>query len=154
MPEPRLTYLMPIYAIASWIAFFFWEESGKHLLPTSAFGAAWALVNCYRNKSMDLGCITMGIVAVASAMEQFTHSTPKARLHKAETIGCVLAAINFSLPIIFWKQIKDPLSKRKSAVWMTVFWYYLAAMTVYWLVAAYKNSDRDMDANVDNNNDN
>jgi len=69
MSEPILTYLMPVYATASWVALAKSHADGAWMIPVSGFGAAWALYNTVTRKVLDAGFITMGVVAIFAALE-------------------------------------------------------------------------------------
>ena len=146
--EPLLTYLMPTYASASYAAVFLLppDKFPSSLLGSSTFGAAWAAYNIYRSKSVDLGLVTMGIVAAASAMELGLFGMNNAGLTPAiktvETVGCALVAMNFVLPLLAWSQLTAALGRKKTALWFQIFFYYCVSMAMFWAICAFKNSGR------------
>ena len=140
MEEPFATFLMPTYAIVSWIGLFLFSKTGKHLLPIAAFGWAWAVINCIHSKRLDLGAITFGLVIVSSLWERHSGFDKKVRV--ALTISCICVAMNFSLPLILWSQMADELAKEKSDLWLSIFFWYCVSMTVFWICAAIRNQIR------------
>mmetsp|Transcript_41686 Transcript_41686/g.126432 ORF Transcript_41686/g.126432 Transcript_41686/m.126432 type:complete len:89 (-) Transcript_41686:889-1155(-) len=82
----------------------------------------------------------MGVIALASGME--AQNGPKSSLKNTQTVGCILAAMNFALPVLLWKGFAKILSRRKSPLWLSTFYYYCICMTVFWTIAAYKNQNR------------
>jgi len=131
--EPLLTYLMPAYAIASWISLLILKDHGRETLFCSAsFGALWAVRNMYQSRKLDLGAVSMGIVAVASAFEE------SVSMCRIATLGCCLAAANFSLPLFLWKNFIRAARKKRSPFWIKTFRVYLISMTLFWSCAAYQ----------------
>ena len=138
---------MPTYATASYGAALLLppDKFPATLFGSSAFGAAWAAYNIYRSKSVDLGLITMGIVAAASVMElglfgSTAGLTPT--IKTVETVGCAFVAVNFVLPLLAWSQLTAALGRKKSALWFQIFFYYCIGMAIFWAMCAFKNSGR------------
>lgn len=94
-----------------------------------------AVRNMIVRGSPDLGAVTMGIVAVAAAVEKIQGRSNF--LNSAQVVGSVLAAFNFALPLIFWSKMKKMFAKSKSALWMTIFKSYCQISIIFWLVGAY-----------------
>ena len=140
MEEPFATFLMPAYAIVSWIGLFLFGKTGKHILPIAVIGWLWAVINCIHSKSLDLGAITFGLVMIASLWERHSGFDKKVRV--ALTVSCVCVAVNFSLPLILWSQMADELAKEKSDLWLSIFFWYCVSMTVFWISAAIRNQIR------------
>jgi hypothetical protein len=141
--DPIGTYIMPLYATASWIGVLYYGEEGKYLLPVSMFGALWAASNCMKNKKLDAGCISMGIVAAASGTKLILGEDSKT-IRSIQTFGCVLAAANFALPLFLLEKVKRTFRKTRSPFWINVFITYLIVMVAFWTYAAYKNYDREV----------
>lgn len=139
---------MPTYAAASYAAVLLLpaDKFPAALLGSSSFGAAWAAYNIYRSKSVDLGLVTMGIVALASAIELGLFGAASSGLtptiKTAESIGCLLVALNFLLPLLAWSQLTAALGRKKTAFWFQIFFYYCITMAVFWAICAYRNSGR------------
>eukprot|EP00804_Cyclotella_cryptica_P004360 CCRYP_006787-RA/>CCRYP_006787-RA protein AED:0.06 eAED:0.06 QI:138/1/1/1/0/1/2/273/160 len=140
MQEPILTYLMPLYAIASWYGLYTRGQTGKHLLPIATFGWLWAAFNIARTQRLDLGIVTFGLVILASLWERRVGFTGGVKL--ALTVSCVAVAANFALPVVFWNSISRALAGSKSQLWLKIFWWYCATMVVFWVCAAYRNQVR------------
>lgn len=138
---------MPTYAAASYGAVLLLppDKFPATLFGVSIFGAAWAAYNIYRSRSVDLGLVTMGIVAAASAMElgmfgATTGLTPT--IKTMEIAGCALVAVNFVLPLLAWSQLTAALGRKKTALWFQFFFYYCISMAIFWAICAFKNSGR------------
>jgi hypothetical protein len=140
MQEPILTFLMPIYAIASWIGLYLHGSTGKHLLPIASFGWLWAVFNIMRTRRLDLGVVTFGLVIFSSLWER--HSGLHKGVKTALTLSCMTVSANFSLVVIFWSTMVKELARSKSQFWLTTFWWYCATMMVFWLFAAVRNQMR------------
>mmetsp|Transcript_6172 Transcript_6172/g.13571 ORF Transcript_6172/g.13571 Transcript_6172/m.13571 type:complete len:174 (-) Transcript_6172:215-736(-) len=158
--EPALTYLMPAYAGASYAGLFgllptsISSDLTTTMLASATFGAAWAAFNIYRTKSLDLGVVTMGMVAVSTAIErglidvgggtgrgsEGSRLTPTLKL--VETIGCILVSINFALPIVAWNEVARTLGRKKTSFWLSTFWCYCLVMALFWAICAYRNNGR------------
>ena len=98
----------------------------------------------YRSRRIDLGVVTMGIVALASAMELgiVGGGGLTSTIKMAETFGCALAAVNFALPLLAWARLTAALGRKKSAFWFMIFFWYCIAMTAFCAICAYKNNGR------------
>jgi hypothetical protein len=141
--DPIGTYIMPLYATASWIGVLYYGDEGKYLLPVSTFGALWALFNCMKNKRVDAGFISMGIVAAASGTKLILGEDSKT-IRNIQTVGCLLAAANFALPLLMLPKLKRMFRKTRSAFSTNIFITYLVVMVAFWTYAAYTNYDRNM----------
>ena len=143
MQEPIVTFLMPVYAAASWLGLYLCGSTGKHLLPIASFGWLWALFNIVRTRRLDLGIVTFALVMISSIWER------QSGFHKgvkiASNISCLLVAANFSLVVIFWNSMVKELARSKSQLWLSIFWWYCAIMTVFWVCAAIRNQMRSED---------
>mmetsp|Transcript_32975 Transcript_32975/g.69401 ORF Transcript_32975/g.69401 Transcript_32975/m.69401 type:complete len:152 (-) Transcript_32975:378-833(-) len=138
MSESIGTFLMPLYAIASWFGLCTQGNSGKYMLPVSLVGWIWAGINCIRTKRLDLGVISFFFVILASLYERHYGFTRGAKV--ALSVSSVMVAMNYSLVIAFWNDIQKDLAKSsKSELWMNIFWGYCASMVVFWVCAAVKN---------------
>ena len=152
--EPTLTYLMPVYAAASWYGLVRSSRGGGgaitydggHLLPTSAFGVAWAAHNWRRRGFVDLGFFTMGLVLAGSAWERHRRDRGEdggAAAVAAETLGCSLASANFALVLAGWRRVAKAARRGgKSELWLRTFGGYCAVMAAFWAVAAFRNHRR------------
>eukprot|EP00591_Stephanopyxis_turris_P007668 CAMPEP_0195515820 /NCGR_PEP_ID=MMETSP0794_2-20130614/6751_1 /TAXON_ID=515487 /ORGANISM="Stephanopyxis turris, Strain CCMP 815" /LENGTH=159 /DNA_ID=CAMNT_0040644305 /DNA_START=29 /DNA_END=508 /DNA_ORIENTATION=- len=155
--EPLLTYLMPVYAGLSYYGLLTTTNAddltSTIILPSATFGTAWAAFNIYRSKSMDLGVVTMTVVAVSLALEHgYIGSggnglTPT--LKRVETVGCVLVGCNFMLALLAFKQITKMLKREKSEFWFRMFFWYCVAMVVFWAICAWKCHGRVATKNVE-----
>mmetsp|Transcript_58558 Transcript_58558/g.117602 ORF Transcript_58558/g.117602 Transcript_58558/m.117602 type:complete len:152 (-) Transcript_58558:264-719(-) len=141
MAEPLLTYLMPLYAASSWAGLVNYHRDGAWMLPVSGFGAAWAIFNTLKNGRLDAGFVTMGTVAVFAVLEA-RQGEPSSGVCLGQTVGCALAAANYSVPIAAWKMLSRKLVKRKSPFFMKTYWIYLVTNILFWLVAAYSCHSR------------
>ena len=110
------------------------------------FTALWrsSRRSIYRSKSIDLGLVTIGIVAVASAMDLgiVGDGGLTSTIKTAETIGCALVAMNFVLPLLAWPQLTAARGRKKSRFWFMIFFWYCIAMAAFWAMCAYKNKGR------------
>lgn len=132
--EPWLTYLMPVSSAINWMLIL--SDSGKDswVLPTSLFGALWAVRNMLITKRLDLGAITMGLVASADTVGRlFGHGTMS---RATRLVGCVLVAANYALPLLMWSTIKKMFAKSKSIFWLKVFYYHCCNGVVFWIIGA------------------
>ncbi|KAL7529752.1 hypothetical protein ACHAXR_003140 [Thalassiosira sp. AJA248-18] len=134
---------MPLYAIASWYGLLTQGKSGKYMLPVALIGWVWAGVNIYRTKRLDLGLVTFLFVILASICERHYGLTRGVKL--SLSVSSIMVAANYSLVVIFWKQIQKDLAKSKSQVWMNIFWGYCACMMAFWVCAMAKTYGRDFD---------
>eukprot|EP00585_Thalassiosira_rotula_P011413 CAMPEP_0196136646 /NCGR_PEP_ID=MMETSP0910-20130528/4888_1 /TAXON_ID=49265 /ORGANISM="Thalassiosira rotula, Strain GSO102" /LENGTH=148 /DNA_ID=CAMNT_0041396967 /DNA_START=114 /DNA_END=560 /DNA_ORIENTATION=- len=140
MSEPIGIWLMPLYAIASWYGIFTQGNTGKYFFPVALVGWLWAGVNIYRTNRLDLGIVTFFFVLVASLCERKYGFTRGVKL--ALSVSSIMVALNYSLVVVFWKQIQKDLVKSKSQLWMNIFWGYCACMVAFWVCAAAKNHTR------------
>mmetsp|Transcript_3162 Transcript_3162/g.6974 ORF Transcript_3162/g.6974 Transcript_3162/m.6974 type:complete len:149 (-) Transcript_3162:300-746(-) len=136
MSEPLLTYLMPIYALASWYGFLT-QNTGEYVLPVALVGWIWAAFNIYRTKRVDLGVVTFFFVLIASLCEQRYGFTRGVKL--ALCVSSVLVAGNYSLVIAFWQQIEKHLAKKKSVLWLNIFRCYCVSGMLFWVCVAAKS---------------
>ena len=84
----------------------------------------------------------MGIVSVCASVERFGGGASD-KLAKVQTLGCVLAALNFALPLMFWKGLKKRFSKGgKSMLWLKVFPLFCASSVAFWAAGAYVSLQR------------
>lgn len=143
MQEPILTFLMPVYAIASWVGLYLHGSTGVHLLPVASFGWIWAIFNIIRTRRLDLGVVTFALVIMSSVWER------RSGFHKgvkiALSISCMMVAANFSLVVVFWNSMVKELARSKSQLWLSIFYWYCASMTVFWICAAVRNQFRGED---------
>jgi hypothetical protein len=137
--EPILTYVMPIYTIASWYGLYIHGNTGKHLLPISASGWCWAAVNM-ATRGFDLGIVTFALVVLSCIWERSYGFTKQVK--SALTLSCLLVSINYALPLVLWDTIANELAQLKSQLWLKIFWGYCASMTVFWSCAVFKNQGR------------
>lgn len=140
MQEPILTFLMPIYAITSWIGLYRHGNTGTHLLPIASFGWIWAVFNIIRTRRLDLGVVTFALVILSSLWER--HSGFHKGVKIALSISCVMVAANFSLVVIVWNSMVKELARSKSQLWLSVFYWYCATMVAFWICAAARNQFR------------
>ena len=140
MSETIGILLMPSYAIGCWIGLYNNAETGKHLLPAALFGWIWAVINIMRNKRLDLGVVTFGLVVLFTLLEkQYGLTRP---IKWAISLSALSVAANFSLVVVLWKAIQKDLARSRSPFWLKVFFSYCALMMIFWIVAAYKNFKR------------
>mmetsp|Transcript_14565 Transcript_14565/g.20577 ORF Transcript_14565/g.20577 Transcript_14565/m.20577 type:complete len:147 (+) Transcript_14565:110-550(+) len=133
--DPIGMYIMPLYAAASWTGMLLYGD--QCMLVVSSFGAIWALMNTFKNKSLDAGWISMGLVAVASMGEIFLGDSNA--LHYLKIAGCVLASLNFMIPFTMWPKIEKLVQKKiRSMRWLKVFGAYLLVMAAFWMYSAYE----------------
>ena len=140
MGESIGTYLMPLHAVVSWYLLYTQGDTGKFILPVALSGWVWAGINILRTKRLDLGVFTFFFVILASLFERQYGLTPGIQL--ALCCSSALVAVNFSLPNIFWSQIRKAITRRKGDTWSTIFRTYCACMTVFWLLATARTRVR------------
>ncbi|KAL9179607.1 hypothetical protein ACHAXT_008897 [Thalassiosira profunda] len=133
MSEPFATFLMPIYALLSWLGLIFYGQTGRYILPVAVVGWIWAAINVARTKRLDLGIVTFFFVIVAALCERKFGFTNGVKL--GLSVSSILVAGNYSLVLFFWKQIRKDLAKAKSQLWLSIFWWYCLSGTIFWLVA-------------------
>lgn len=145
--EPLGTYLMPIYAGASWIGILTIKEPLTTLLPVSIFGALWALRNTVVGGQFDLGVVTMGLVAITIATDVGFGGIRGAKY--ALLVESLFVALNYILPFLIWEQLEKSLAKSKSMLWFKVFKVYLSVKAAFWVYAAYKIYTREQGKRYD-----
>eukprot|EP00614_Pseudopedinella_elastica_P006917 CAMPEP_0172600470 /NCGR_PEP_ID=MMETSP1068-20121228/20672_1 /TAXON_ID=35684 /ORGANISM="Pseudopedinella elastica, Strain CCMP716" /LENGTH=112 /DNA_ID=CAMNT_0013401171 /DNA_START=81 /DNA_END=420 /DNA_ORIENTATION=+ len=96
-----------------------------------------------RARETDAGLVTMAIPAMARWAE--SKSGLGASCKRTQVIGCLLAAANFALVVVFWGKARRIFAKTKTPLWLSVFYWYCAANTVFWAVGAYSLSQRSLD---------
>ena len=131
--------LMPMYALASWIAMLKLQP-GSYEVYIAAIGWAWALLNIVLKGTFDLGSVTFALAIAAFGLERRTGLTGGIKLF--ECIASVAVALNFSLVIVLWQDIKSRLSKSKSQAWLTVFLVYCITFAIYWALIAVRTYKR------------
>jgi len=139
--EPIGTFLMPLYAIASWYGLYTHGNTGKYMLPVSLVGWLWAVINVIRTKRLDLGIVTFFFVLLTSLYERHVGLFTRG-MKLSLCISSILVATNYSLVIAFWKQIRKDLVKSKSELWCTIFYLYCAAMMAFWVCACARTHVR------------
>merc|ERR1719464_81887 len=122
MGDPIGTYLMPLYAVASWYGLYAHGDTGSYNLPVALVGWVWAGINVLRTRQLDLGVVSFFLVLLASLGERRRGLTPGIR---AALCGAsAIVAANFALPLLFWRQIRKIVTKGKSDTWTTTFLTY------------------------------
>jgi len=126
-------YVMVLYAAASWAGILLYDV--QCLLSVSSFGAIWALINTIKNKQLDAGWISMGLVALASSMG----ISSSVGMYYLQIAGCLLAAFNFVIPFLVWPKFEKLVKNNiRSTRWLNVFKFYLLVMVFFWVYSAYK----------------
>ena len=144
--EPLVTLLLPGYMVLSWSLFRKSHETGDWMIPVGMIGSAWAVLNMRfgwqsKTKSIDVGCITMGMAFSITAVLKWTPLIEKYPKTHGEVgqyfqiATCLLVVANYIIPLRCWKSYARARRKAgKSALFMLLFKVYcLSSMTLWFL---------------------